>query len=83
MSGFSRRGERPPVTGCLSHLRAKIIPQGNAPSKAGFSHMPTSDTTKILDMLPTARSNRVKADTIKRHTNTYSHIKLPSYQNQH
>lgn len=46
MSGFSRRRKRLPVTGCLSHLKAKVIPQGSAPSKAGFSQMPTSDTTK-------------------------------------
>lgn len=77
---FSRRGERPSVTGCLSHLGAKVIQQGSAPSKAGFSQMPTSDTTKNLNVLPTVRSNRVKVDTIKTHKNI--HIELPDYQNQ-
>lgn len=35
-----------PSPGYLSHLKAKVIPQGSAPSKAGFPQMPTSDTTK-------------------------------------
>lgn len=82
MSGFSRRGERPPVTGCLSHLGAKVIQQGSAPSQVGVSQIPTPDTTKNLHMLPTVRSNRVKVDTIKTHKHIHIHIELPNYQNQ-
>jgi hypothetical protein len=61
MSGLSNTGERPLISGYLRHPERRPFHKA-VPTKAGFSQMPTSDTTKKQNKnpnaLPIVRSDR-------------------------